>query len=281
MVEVSWIEKPAGRSSGCMALRMRPRLGVWPYAGTRARTRSTAVRASRASRISALFQAYVFERRRPRIRVDHHERRIGYPRPDAARPDVFEDRRDPHAVGHDLLDLVQERLALLAIGLARLLLVERVDLGIAAVGVRALARIDLRHPRGGVAVERARADAETLRLLRLDRRKVRGALHRPHLQPDANGLEVADDRLTEREVRRQLIELAGVEAVGIPGFGQELLGPNRIVRMRLDRQRELEGAGDEIAGGRRGAERLRVGEPLAVEGIAGGQTHALIGPRRL
>src|SRR5580765_8651266 len=211
---------------------MPPCLGAWPYAGSKAR-RST-VTTSRAISTSALLQPHVFERRRPGIGVDQHERRILDARPDAAGPDVLEDRRDARALVHDLLDLVQERLALLTVGLARLLLVERVGVGIAAVGVGALAGIDLGHPRGGVAVERARADAESLGLLGLYRREVRGAFHRPHLQLDAHRLKVADDRLPEREVRRKLVELAGVEAVGVAGFGQELLGPRGIVRQRLD-----------------------------------------------
>src|SRR4029077_409471 len=193
MVEVSWIEKPAGRASACIALRMPPRLGVWPYAG-KSRVMRISVRTSRAARMSVLSQAHVFERRRPRIRVDQHERGLRHPRADSAGPDVLEDRRDPHALVHDLLDLVQERLALLAIGLAGLPLVEVVDVGVAAVGVGALARIELGHPRGGVAVEGARADADSLRLLGLDRRKIRGALHGPHLQLDADRLEIADDR---------------------------------------------------------------------------------------
>src|SRR5262245_5138134 len=263
MVDVSWIEKPAGRSSACIAFRMPPCLGVWPYAGTRAR--SSTVRTSRAISMSVLLQPDVLERRRPGVGRDRHERRILDARPDPAGPDVLEDRRDARALVHDLLNLVQERLALLAIGLARLLLVEGIGVGIAAVGVGALARIDLGHPRGGVAVERARADADALGLLRLNRREVGGALHRPHLQLDTDRLQIADDRLAEREVRRELIELTGVEAVGIAGLGEQLLGARRIVRQRLDRQREVEGARDEVARGLGGAERLGLRERLAIE----------------
>jgi hypothetical protein len=59
------------------------------------------------------------------------------------------------------LDLVP-RLALLAVRLHALLLEERVDVGITAVGGRAVAGDDLRQPRGRVAIEGARADAHAL-----------------------------------------------------------------------------------------------------------------------
>src|SRR5437870_12598028 len=82
-------------------------------------------------------QAYLFERRRPGVGIDQHQRRLLDPRADPARPDVVPDRAEPHPLVDELLDLVQQRLALAAIGHERLLLVERVDVGIAAVGVGA------------------------------------------------------------------------------------------------------------------------------------------------
>ena len=84
-------------------------------AGTRARRRRGLARRRPSS---VLLQAHVLERRRPRVRVDHHQRRLGHPRPDRARPDVLEDRRQAHALVDGLLDLVQDRLALLPVGLA-------------------------------------------------------------------------------------------------------------------------------------------------------------------
>ena len=176
---------------------------------------------------------------------------------------------------------MQERLALLAVQLPRLLLVERVHVGEAAVGEAAVARDDFRHPRGGVAVERARADTHALELLGLERREIGGALHRPHLRPDADGAEIPDDRLAQAEVRGQLVKLAGVEAVGVARLGEQLLRARRVVRVRLERQRELEGARHEVAGGLGGAERLRLAQRAAVEGEAGGQADAMIRPRRL
>src|SRR5207244_11293656 len=74
---------------------------------------------------SFLLETNVFERRRPRIRIDHHQRRLLHPRTDATRPDLLVDRCDPHPGGEHLLALVQQRLTLLPVGCARLRAVER------------------------------------------------------------------------------------------------------------------------------------------------------------
>src|SRR5919198_827280 len=142
---------------------------------------------------SLRFQAYLFHRCGPRIRVDEHERGLRHPRPDAARPDVLVDGPEPHPFVEQLLDLVEERLPLFPVRLQRLLLVEGVDVRIGAVGVGAVARHRLREAGGGVAVERARADADPLQLLGGERGEVRRPLHRPELHADADRLEVVDD----------------------------------------------------------------------------------------
>ena len=50
MVAVSWIEKPCGRSSRCMALRTPPDFGVWLIAGVPATiTTRTAARLTAAT----------------------------------------------------------------------------------------------------------------------------------------------------------------------------------------------------------------------------------------
>src|SRR4029453_2386671 len=72
-------------------------------------------------------ESHFLERCRPGIRVDEHQRRFLDPRPHAARPDVLPDRSEADALVDELLDLMQERLALLLVGDERLLLVERVD----------------------------------------------------------------------------------------------------------------------------------------------------------
>src|SRR5207247_1677231 len=124
--------------------------------------------------------------RGPWIGVDEHQRGLLHARADPARPDVLEDRPEAHALVEELLDLVQRRLALLPVGLPRLLLVQRVDVGIAAIGVRAVAGHDLRHPRGRIAVKPAAADTHATELLGRPRREERRALHLAHAEPDAH-----------------------------------------------------------------------------------------------
>ncbi len=101
----------------------------------------------------------------------------------------------------------------------------------------------------------------------------------PHL--DADRAQVAADRLPHRGVGRPRVEVARVEAVRIPGLGQQLLRLRRIVGMGIERERELELPRDQAAVGPRGAERLRLAERLAIEREAGGQPHPPVVPRRL
>src|SRR5690348_13197502 len=101
-----------------------------------------------------LLQPHFFQRRRPRIGIDQHQGGLGDARADAARPAVLPDRAQADAFVHEPLDLVQDRLALRAIGFARLLRVEFVDIGIATVGVGAGRGHDLGDARGRIAVHR-------------------------------------------------------------------------------------------------------------------------------
>src|SRR5262245_51885274 len=64
-------------------------------------------------RASELLEAHVFQRCRPGIRVDQHQGRLLHSRADAARPDVFVDGGDAHALVHEALDLVEHGLPLL------------------------------------------------------------------------------------------------------------------------------------------------------------------------
>src|SRR4030095_11356590 len=81
-----------------------------------------------------LLQAHLLEGRRPGIRVDEHQRGLGRARAHRARPDVGVDRGEAYALGQLLLDAVEQRLALLAVDLARLLGVEGLDVRPACVG---------------------------------------------------------------------------------------------------------------------------------------------------
>ena len=92
--------------------------------------------------------------------------------------------------------------------------------------------------RGRVAAGAGDADDHVLELLLAPRGGQGGALHGAHPGPDADRLQVAGDRLAHREVGRERVEVAGVEAVGVAGLGEELLGPRRIVGIAARRQRE-------------------------------------------
>src|SRR5262249_6348058 len=164
---------------------------------------------------SLLLETHLFKRGRPGIGVDQHQRRLRHARPDTTRPDVFPERSKSHPIVERLLNLVQQSLALLPIGLTSLLLVERVDVGIPAIGIRAVTRHDLRHARGGVAVERAGADTHAAQLFGRPGREKSGPLHRAHLELDPHSPEIPHDRLAHREVRGDLMQFAGVEPVRV------------------------------------------------------------------
>ena len=106
----------------------------------------------------------------------------------------------------------------------------------------------------------------------------RRALHRAHLDLDPNRAEIARDGLARREVGRVGIEVAGVEAVRIAGFGEELSGLRRIVGIGLERQRELELARDHGAGEAGRSERLGLVQRPAVDRIAYSEPHAAVVP---
>src|SRR2546428_779838 len=71
---------------------------------------------------SGPLQPHLFQRRRPGIGIDQHERGLLHPGADAARPDIVVDRAIPDALVHQALDLVQHGLPLGMIRLHGLLL---------------------------------------------------------------------------------------------------------------------------------------------------------------
>src|SRR5204862_5978559 len=93
----------------------------------------------------------------------------------------------------------------------------------------------------------------------------RRSLHRPDARADANGPEIAGQRLAHGIQRRIRIELSGVEAAWVAGLGQKLSGLAGIVWGRIERERELEGSRNNRAGQARGAERLGLVHGLAIE----------------
>src|SRR2546427_905667 len=140
--------------------------------------------------------------RRPGIRVDQEQRRLGHAGADAAGPDEFVEGTEADTVVDELLDLVEHGFALAAVALPRLLSRERIDAGGRAARVRASALHRLSQPGGRVAEVGQRAHADALDLLAGPGRVEGGALHRAHLHPDAHRPQVADERLPGRPVRR-------------------------------------------------------------------------------
>src|SRR6185503_19057608 len=91
------------------------------------------------------------------ILVRRHERmagdggHVGQPRPDPGQGGLLDDRPEHRALVHELLDLVQQRLATLPVHLAGLVAEQRVDVGIAAVGADAAPDHEGLDAGGGVA----------------------------------------------------------------------------------------------------------------------------------
>src|SRR5215470_11482407 len=148
----------------------------------------------------------------------------------------------------ELLDAVQCRLAALAVEVAGLLAKEPIDVGIAAINVRSAADREHFQPRGRVAEGAADAVGEILQLLFLVGLEEGGALERTEPHADADRLQIAHERLAHRRSRGLAPEVSSVEAVGIPGLGQKLLGARRIERVRRRLPEEVEAGGNDAPG---------------------------------
>src|SRR5262249_2265776 len=134
-------------------------------------------------------------RRRPRIVQDESEARLGHARTVPTQGGELPQWEIHGLVVDQLLDAVQERLALLWIELGRLLLEEVVDVGISAVRVRAARGREHLEPGGGVAGDTTQAVDEVAELLLLIRGQEPGALDWPQPRLDSDRLQVVEDRL--------------------------------------------------------------------------------------
>src|SRR3989454_5853545 len=230
---------------------------------------------------SSRLEPDVLVRRRVRVVGDQGEGRLVNLRPHTPNESVFPDRGEHDAIVEDPLDLMEQRLALLAVELSRLLLEEVFDFGEDAVRVPAAPRRQQLDSSRRVAARARSAQHDTPELLLPPARKEGGALQRPHPRPDPDGAQVIRDGLRHGEVGRLGREVAAVEAVRVAGLDQELLGSFRVEGVRIDGDRELHRPRDDVAGDPGEAELLGFVDRLPIDGEARGESHALVAPRRL
>src|SRR5712692_2120807 len=161
------------------------------------------------------------------------------PRADSVQGGGVEDRTEHDALVDEALDPVQERLTLLAVALLRLLLEQVVDLGIPSRGVRRAADDEGFEAHGGVARLRRDRYEDAAELLRAPRLHERRPLHAAHARANAHRGEVVAHGLPHGGERRERGEVAGVETIGIPGLPEEALRLRRVVRIRVNAEREV------------------------------------------
>src|SRR5256712_2723646 len=219
---------------------------------------------------SSRLEPNVLVRRRVRVVGDQGEGRLVNLRPYTPNESVFPDRSEHDAIVEDPLDLMEQRLALLAIELSRLLLEEVFDFGEDPVRVPAAPRREQLDSSRRVAARARSAQHDTAELLLPPARKEGGALQRPHPRPDPDDAQVVRDGLRHGEVGRLGREVAAVEAVRVAGLDQELLGAFRVVGVRIDGDRELHRPRHDVAGDTREAELLGFVDRLPIDGQARG-----------
>src|SRR5262249_30334631 len=142
------------------------------------------------------------------------------------------DRKDHGLLVDELLDAAENALAFLQIELVRLLLEERVDIGIAAVGVRAARDQEGLHARGRVAEDAAEPEDDVLELLLLIRFEESRALERAKPRLDADRLEIVENRLPIDGRPRVAPQVPGIETLRVSRLRKELTGLARIVGMK-------------------------------------------------
>src|SRR5437764_13949558 len=156
-------------------------------------------------------QPEILDRARVGEALDPAPRRLGDARADAADEALLEDRRHQHVVGDDLLDLLQQRLALAAVELPGLPLEEIVHLRQRAVSVQPALGHERLQTGGRVAGGAGGADQQAAQLLVVPAAHERGALHVAHARADADLTEEVPDLLGQRGVGRQRREVARLE----------------------------------------------------------------------
>src|SRR5215472_10841530 len=212
--------------------------------------------------------------------LDQPEPRLPDARPDAVDKGKLPDRRRDRLVVDELLDVIEDRLTLLVVEDGRLLLIERIDVGVVAVRVGTALDDKGGEPGRGIAKGAAATQDQVLEAFIGPSLDKGGAFERPELYLKPDRLKVVEHRLGDIRVRRIAVEFAGVEAAGKAGLSQQLFGLGRVIYRRRRLPEEVETKRNEAVGDLRVAECDRVVDRLAVESEVRGMPHPLVVPRR-
>src|SRR5579872_2612172 len=226
-------------------------------------------------------QSEVLIRRGVREPRDQPEPALADPRTDPVDEGKLPDRSEDRSLDHDLLDLVQGRLALAVIELDRLLLVQIVDVGIAAIGEDTASHQQCLDPRGGVAEGTGPGLDDVFEFLFLIALDKGGPFNRPQFRADADLQQIVEHGLADIGVGRVAVVVAGVKAVLEARLGQQLLRRLGVIdRWRRLPEEFVMVRHDRIAGDERVAERQRLVAAVAVDRETGGLAHPWVVPRR-
>src|SRR6266849_8824974 len=198
--------------------------------------------------LSLRLELQVLVRRRPRVVRDEAEPRFRHARTDPLQEGELPDRKDHGLVVDQLLDAMEERLALLRVELTRLLLEEPVDVGVSPVGVGATRDGERLDPGGRVAEDTAQPVDNVLQLLFPIRLEKPRPLERAKPRLDTDGLKIVEDRLGVHAGPGIAPEVPGIEALRVPGLREELPGLARIVGVERRLPVELEAGRDDAPG---------------------------------
>src|SRR6516164_5153528 len=177
---------------------------------------------------------------------------------------------------------MQDCLSLLAVELDRLLLIERVDVGVAAIDKGAALDDVSLVPGCGVAKGAGASLDHVLEGLLGGSFDEGGPLDRPQLHPDADCLKVVQHPLADIRIGRVAVIIAAVKALRETSLSEELLALVGVV----DRRRRLPEEfviirNDGVAGDQRITQSQRLVEAIAVDRQTGGPSYSLVMPRRL
>src|SRR6267143_1423544 len=271
---VSWGEWPTRTASATLttpSLVSTPGQ-TSPLSGSSKRTSFT-MRSSRAASLgprSSPLELQILIRSGVSVVRDQAQPGFRHPLTYTVQEGGLEERSEHRLLVHELLDPVQDGLALLSVRLRGLLAEEPVDIGIAAVGEHALADHEGLDAGGGVPEGGAALAMKVLELLLLICLDDGGPLHRSQLDADTYGLQGVSDELGDGGVYEVRRDLAGIEAVRVACLGEEPLRLLRIVRVEGRGPGELEGDGNDAPRDLGEAEVLRLIDGLAIDGVIGG-----------